>query len=555
MNHNIAEGIIDIQDSNYTIAIVNDIQIEGKDNIGKCFHGDLVELSEDKKIKVLEQNIKKKKIVGILELYSNYKYSANKKGIERFKFIPLNKKYPHFLVSSKCKSKYISNIITVIKFLDWKDTLPFGEIISYLGDIHSKSSIYESILYKNNLIQTKYNLSKVKRNFSEIDFESHFFKKETYRNLTNENIISVDPEGTKDIDDAFHFEKKSHNHFKVAIHISNVIDMLSYLRLPFLLDTGLISSIYTPDKVYPMFDIILSENYLSLRQGKKRLVVTLWLEILDKKIISSSFEKTIIQNKKQMTYKQYENLIKIDNQTKEFNEIIKNLKYKSLVYDDWDSHKFIEKLMCIYNCEASDKLSNKKQVYRIQEDNNYLSENMDCELKNFLNIIKKKSALYSFEKKKHSSLNLENYTHITSPIRRIIDCYNQNLIINKSSFIIDLSLINEFNRNIKKAERMFQKQKLKDIVNNGKHDFSCYIFDFKEYKVSIYIPEYKLTINTRIIEKKQEDYFDIKLISNTIEIYNKQTETLSKTLKLYKKIDCDIYCINNHIYPKFKINF
>ena len=211
MNHNIAEGIIDIQDSNYTIAIVNDIQIEGKDNIGKCFHGDLVELSEDKKIKVLEQNIKKKKIVGILELFSSYKYSTNKKGVERFKFIPLNKKYPHFLVSSKCKSKYTSNIIAVIKFLDWKDTLPFGEIISYLGDIHSKSSIYESILYKNNLIQTKYNLSKVKRNFSEIDFESQFFKKETYRNLTNENIISVDPEGTKDIDDAFHFKKISNN--------------------------------------------------------------------------------------------------------------------------------------------------------------------------------------------------------------------------------------------------------------------------------------------------------------------------------------------------------
>ena len=553
MNHNI--GIIDIQDSNYTIAIVNDIQIEGKDNIGKCFHGDLVEVLKDKKINVLNQNIKKKKIVGILELFSSYKYSTNKKGIERFKFIPLNKKYPHFLVSSKCKSKYTSNIIAVIKFLDWKDTLPFGEIISYLGDIHSKSSIYESILYKNNLIHTKYNLSKVKRNFSEIDFESQFFKKETYRNLTNENIISVDPEGTKDIDDAFHFKKISNNHYKVAIHISNVIDMLSYLRAPFLLDTGLISSIYSPEKVYPMFDNILSENYLSLIEDKKRLAVTLWLEILDKKIISSSFEKTIIQNKKQMTYEQYENLIKNDNQTKEFNEIIKNLNYKSLVYNDWDSHKFIEKLMCIYNCEASDNLSNKKQVYRIQEDNNYLSENMDCELKNFLNIIKKKSALYSFEKKKHSSLNLENYTHITSPIRRIVDCYNQNLIVNGSTFIIDLSLINEFNRNIKKAERMFQKQKLKHIVNNGKHEFSCYIFDFKEYKVSIYIPEYKLTINTRIIEKKQVDYFDIKLISNIIEIYDKQTNTLSKSLQLYKKLDCNIYCINNHIYPKFKINF
>lgn len=551
---NINQGIINIKDNNYTSAEVNNIQIEGK-NIGKCFHGDLVEFNENKKIKVLQKNIKEKKIVGILELFSSYKYPANKKGIERFKFVPLSKNYPCFLVSSKCKSKYTSNIIVVIKYLNWNDTLPYGEIIIYLGDIYSKSSIYESILFKNNLIQEKYNLSKVKRNFCEIDFESHFFKKQCFRNLTHENIISIDPEGTKDIDDAFHFTKISTDHFKLAIHISNVIDMLTYLRVPFLLDTSIISSIYSPEKVYPMFDSILSENYLSLRKDKKRLAITLWLEILDEKIIKSHFEKTIIQNKKEMTYEQYDKEIKYNSLTKEFNEIIKNLKYKSLQYSEWDSHIFIEKLMCIYNCEASDKLCNKNQVYRVQEENNYCYENIDYELKKFLNIIKKKSALYSFEKNKHSSLNLENYTHMTSPIRRIVDCYNQNLLVNGSIFIINLDLINEFNKNLKKAERMFHKQQLKDIVNNGKHDFYCYIFDIIDCKVSIFLPQYKLTITTRLIEKKQEEFIDIKLLNKIIEIYNKQTKNIDKSLELFKKIECKIYCINNHIYPKFKVNF
>ena len=136
---------------------------------------------------------------------------------------------------------------------------------------------------------------------------------------------------------------------------------------------------------------------------------------------------------------------------------------------------------------------------------------------------------------------------MTSPIRRIVDCYNQNLLVNGSIFNINLDLINEFNKNLKKAERMFQKQKLKDIVNNGNHNFNCYIFDISDYKVTIYLPEYKLSINIRLIEKKKEQYIDIKIVNNNIEIYDKQTKTLSKSLILYKKIDCDIYCINNHI--------
>ena len=45
------------------------------------------------------------------------------------------------------------------------------------------------------------------------------------------------------------------------------------------------------------------------------------------------------------------------------------------------------------------------------------------------------------------------------------------------------------------------KTKLADIVNNGKNDFNCYIFDFIENKASIYLPEYKLSITTKIIEK------------------------------------------------------
>lgn len=534
------------------------IKIYGKNNIGKCFSGDIVKLHNEQ-LQLVKSNIQDKILVGILELYSSYKYGSTKKGIERFKFTPLQKEYPCFLVSSKCKSKYTSNVIVTIKYLEWESTLPYGEIIQYLGDIYNQQAIFESVLYKNNLVLPKYNLHKIQKQFKELTTENLPDLCKNMNNIINEHIISIDPPGTKDIDDCFHFKKKGVNHYLVGIHISNVIDMIHYLRIPFLLETTLISSVYAPHRIVNMFPNILSENYLSLAYKKIRLAVTLWIDIKNNHILNSSFERTIIQNKHNYSYDEYEKFLSKNKEHYDFFSCIQNLNYKNLTYSNFDTHTFIEKLMCIYNCEVSEYLdsANKKLVFRSQEPScNFQSIKTDDELNSFLNIIQNNSAIYTFSKQSHHSLQLDKYTHATSPIRRYVDIYNQHLLFNNLELPINLEEINQYTQNIKKADRLFQKIKFQYILNEGNHKHLVYIYQYEDNKISIYLPIYKLSIRLRLIEKKIEHLYTIKKNVSTSEIIiiNNQVNNVS-TLKMFNKLNCEIYCINNSIYPKFKIIF
>ena len=99
-------------------------------------------------------------ITGILCLYSKYKFPANKRNIPRYRFNPLSKKYPIFLVASKLKNKYKTNILVTIKFLSQEIKIPYGEIVNVIGSIDDINNLYDGILYNNNLIQKKLNINK-----------------------------------------------------------------------------------------------------------------------------------------------------------------------------------------------------------------------------------------------------------------------------------------------------------------------------------------------------------------------------------------------------------
>ena len=70
-------------------------KISGYDCIGKLFTDDLVEVDKKNCCKLIKSNIKQKKILGVLHLYSKYKYPQNKRGIERFY---LNQYQTNFLI-------------------------------------------------------------------------------------------------------------------------------------------------------------------------------------------------------------------------------------------------------------------------------------------------------------------------------------------------------------------------------------------------------------------------------------------------------------------------
>ncbi|MCJ7637461.1 MAG: hypothetical protein MUO21_08235, partial [Nitrososphaeraceae archaeon] len=123
---------------------------------------------------------------------------------------------------------------------------------------------------------------------------------------------------------------------------------------------------------------------------------------------------------------------------------------------------------------------------------------------------------------------------------------------------LDCHAVNEFNHNIKKMEREFNKIKLaaKYETING------YIIDITENRITVYIPENKIIHQIKLFDNRLIHLFDIKYPSeNTIEIINKETNKsiiLTKytqvTLKIvsrlqhdeiHKKIDIYIQDIQN----------
>ena len=76
--------------------------------------------------------------------------------------------------------------------------------------------------------------------------------------------------------------------------------------------------------------------------------------------------------------------------------------------------------------------------------------------------------------------------------------------------------------------------------------------DLNKYIASIYLPDLKITVRKKLIEKQLTSIFELKETNNIIQIINLQTKVVTK-ISMLKKLKANIYCINNHPYPKFKI--
>lgn len=566
------EGIIKIKSSNYSEATVENestkILITGYENIGNIFNGDHVNVI-DNKCTLIKSNISNKIIVGVLELYSKYKFKPNKRSVDRYKFLPLEKCYPDFLVASTTKRKYSKNILVTIKFSTWEDTLPFGEIVTILGEVDDNHALYDGILHKYELTKKYPKLDKNLIN----NFDENYHV-DGYSDITSDDVISIDPIGCRDIDDAFSFRELDDNKVQLDIHIADVIGTLIYHKLHFLfLNDNLTTSIYAPHKISHMFPEVLGIDVLSLLPGKKRLVLTLRLIIQNDLIISSSITKNIIINKCGYSYEDFEKKHFFNPDSKYYNivKIVENLKYRNLYEkfnQDFDSHKFIEKLMIIYNCEACNFMLDNgfNPLLRIHEKNLEKEniKNIDNELANFLQIITNRAAEYTISDNKnfHYALDLTNYCHFTSPIRRYADIYNHYLvhkILDKKSIKFNLGInvekINDTNKRAKKAERAFSNIKLAEIINNqNKNNFVGYIYNFNNIskKISVYLPSYKLSLDKKIIEKKLLDRYEITEKENHLEVLEKNTENVVK-YPLYELLNLKIYKIVNNRLPYDKI--
>jgi ribonuclease R len=132
-------------------------------------------------------------------------------------------------------------------------------------------------------------------------------KRKDYREVLT---FTIDPVDAKDFDDAISYQKLANGHLEIGVHIADVshfvqpntaVDKEAYERA---------TSVYLPDRVYPMLPERISNELCSLRPKEDKLTFSACFEVdALGKIVGTWFGKTIIHSDRRFTYEQVQEII------------------------------------------------------------------------------------------------------------------------------------------------------------------------------------------------------------------------------------------------------
>ena len=129
------------------------------------------------------------------------------------------------------------------------------------------------------------------------------YQKSIRKDLTNLNIITIDPATSKDFDDAIYCEQIDKDNFRLFVSIA---DVSHYVKWNSVLDKEAIRrgcSIYLVDRVIPMLPHNLSDDICSLVPGQKRLALTCEMVINSKGDFKDiKVYPSIIKSQKRFSY-------------------------------------------------------------------------------------------------------------------------------------------------------------------------------------------------------------------------------------------------------------
>ena len=518
-------------------------------------------------------------IIGILKLSSRVKYGNTKRGIPYYKFKPSDKDLSIYLVSTKIRIK--KDVFAVI--LPNKNNVKKykrGNLDFIIGEVGNIINEYKYILYQTRLFYKSWD-NIIKKNKLQDKIENDIIKDiELQKIKPSYNVISIDPLGCTDIDDALHIEINE-NIVKIGIHITNVNYYLDNNKLNNLIKERLFS-VYSPLSQQNMIPDIYANNLCSLLENKNRKTISIIytytlnkkLKIINKplyekqelyKIINETFEikSTIVNNNKNYSYKDVDviknKFLKYNRLNEKFKKKINKKVKKELnkngimIYNlfnftnnvlklNLDSHKLVEYFMIKANTTIGNYLFKnlgEKSIIR-----NHLTSNKiksPDEINEYMNLRLMKKATYNFAdlditKNYHYGLNIHNYTHFTSPIRRYNDIIIHTQILNiinntelnntelnntelndtelndtelndtelnntelNDTELNNTELINQMNlkqQKINKCERMIRRL---NVINKLENEYLtndiftyAYVVDKQEKYYTIYIPKYKL---------------------------------------------------------------
>ena len=410
----------------------------------KLFNQDIFEIKDDSLILKYSSVRINDSIPGILLLDIMHGIHNNK---PLYRVIPDDKRLPDFLVPYKKNytfNKNTKNMYILFKYENWDNKHPIGIITNNLGPVDELSNFYEYILFCKSLQIsisnfTKETVKKLKSKTGDDYFQQICQKYNIEDRSQGENfhyIFTIDGKTTQDFDDAIGIKNNT-----ISVYISNVSLWLEIMNL-WNAFSKRVSTIYLPNHKKSMMPVILSESLCSLVQKNKKIALTMDIQFDEsfQKVIDISFKNTLIYIKKNYIYESEELLN--NNHYKKIYDIIRNYNYSpdGLFLNPVNkSYDIITYLMIFMNWETSKILLNSKiGIYRKLDHKNKLTNynnipnTIHDEQKSLIFFFKSQSAQYcQYENSIYESIihnNIKQYTHITSPIRRLVDLLNSIII-------------------------------------------------------------------------------------------------------------------------------
>ena len=254
--------------------------------------------------------------------------------------MPADDKYCPFYIRTT-NPQQLANKRIMVSFDKWPTTskYPLCHYVRTIGEVGDHKAEADTILLEHNVEIREFS----KAAYACLPPQGDEFaipkEEEAVReDLRGIDVVSIDPPGCKDIDDALHCFALPNGNLEVGVHIA---DVSYYVRPDSALDMearNRCTTVYLVDRRTDMLPKLLTENLCSLRANVDRLAFSVMWEVNPNTadIVRTRFGKTIIRSRNAFTYKQAQDLKDSDDKgsvaesIRNLNKIAKLLKQKRL---------------------------------------------------------------------------------------------------------------------------------------------------------------------------------------------------------------------------------
>ncbi len=243
-------------------------------------------------------------------------------------FVPADSRYPNFFIKLNNIQPFLTKKI-IIGFNKWDSSseLPLGHFIGAIGEIGNLETESKVILMEHN-VETREFSQQVLNCLPKEDSKWTIPKEELSKrlDLKHMNIVSIDPPGCKDIDDALHCAKLKNGNYQVGVHIADVSFFVKSDTPIDLEAANRCTTVYLVEKRTDMLPKLLTETLCSLKGNEERLAFSVLWELNENaEVVKVEFKKTAIKSKRALNYGEAQRMIDDKNDQSEITQSIRYL--------------------------------------------------------------------------------------------------------------------------------------------------------------------------------------------------------------------------------------